>query len=203
MSRLVQVACLLLSARVWANAWTRDAGHFYLQSSYLHLSSSSFYGSDGTIIPIRPYRQDVVTVFGEVGAISRWLTFTVDGTLYRRNELVAQGYTDGVGDWRVGAWTGLLTRPLHLAVGMTVGIPFGDAHPTVANGDVGAQQIAASLPTGSGDTNVEWRVSLGHSFGRVPRWPMGHYLVAEAGYWLRTAGISDSFVYRVELGTTR
>jgi hypothetical protein len=31
---------------------------------------------------------------------------------------------------------------------------------------------------------------------------MGHYLVAEAGYWLRTAGISDSFVYRVELGTT-
>jgi len=193
-------ACLLLPGSARAGAWTRDAGHFYLQASYLHLSATSFYGSDGSPVPIRPYRQDVLSVFAEVGAIDRWLTFTVDGTAYRRNELVAQGVTDGVGDWRLGAWTGLVTKPLRFSLGTTFGIPFGDAHPR-ASGDVAAQQIAASLPTGSGDFNVEWRLALGYSFGRARRWPVGHYLVVEAGYWLRTAGISDAFVYRVELGT--
>jgi hypothetical protein len=202
MSRAAGLAVLVCAATAHAGAWTRDAGHFYLNASWLHIDADAFHGSDGAVIPIRPYRQDVLGVFGEVGAISRWLTFTIDGTIYRRNELLQQGVVDGVGDWRIGAWTGLVTKPVRFSAGMTVGIPFGQAQPTAGPGaDVGAQQIAASLPTGSGDANVEWRLALGYSFGRKPRWPVGHYVLAEAGYWLRTNGISDSFVYRVELGT--
>jgi hypothetical protein len=186
-----------------AGPWTRDAGHFFVGTSYLRIAATKFYGPDFTIVPIRPYEQDVVTFYGEVGVVSRWLTVVVDGVPYRRNELVGQGRTDGVGDWRVGAWSGIVTRPFRLALATTVGIPFGDAHPSAgANAAVADQQVASSLPTGDGTWNIEWRVSAGYSFGPRGRYPLQHYVVAEAGYWLRTGGISDSFVYRLELGTS-
>jgi hypothetical protein len=186
-----------------AGPWTRDAGHFYLGASYLHIDATRFHGADFSIVPIRPYRQDVVSLYGEVGVLSRWLTLAVDGVPYRRNELIDQGRTEGVGDWRVGFWSGIVTRPFRLALATTVGIPFGDAHPSAgASASVLDRQVANSLPTGDGTWSVEWRVSAGWSFGPRGRYPLQHYVVAEAGYWLRTGGIADSFVYRLELGTS-
>jgi hypothetical protein len=200
--RLALLVALFGPAAAQAGPWTRDAGHFYLGTSYLRIAANDFYGPDFSIVPIRPYEQQLVSFYGEVGVVSRWLTLAVDGVPYRHNELVGQGYTQGVGDWRIGAWSGILTRPFRLAVAATVGIPFGDAHPSAGpSATVAQQQLAASLPTGDGEFNVEWRVSSGYAFGRYPRYPLSHYVVAEIGYWLRTGGIVDSFVYHFEIGT--
>lgn len=201
-SRLALLVALCAPAVASAGPWTRDAGHFYLSTSYLRIAATRLYGPDFSIVPIRPYEQNLVSFYGEVGVVSRWLTLAVDGVAYRHNELIGQGYTQGVGDWRIGAWSGLVTRPFRLAVATTVGFPLGDAHPSAGVGaSVAQQQLAASLPTGDGEYNVEWRVSAGYSFGRRPRYPLSHYVVAEVGYWLRTGGLADSFVYHAEIGT--
>jgi hypothetical protein len=202
LGRLALLVLLLRPDAAIAGPWTRDAGHFYLSTSYLRIAANDFYGPDFSIVPIRPYDQQLVSFYGEVGVITRWLTLAVDGVPYRYNELVGQGYTQGVGDWRIGAWTGIVTHPLRLALAMTLGIPFGDPHPSAGpSASVAQQQLASSLPTGDGEYNVEWRISAGYAFGRYPRYPVSHYVVAEAGYWLRTGGIADSFVYHVEIGT--
>lgn len=203
MTRAAFMATLLLvPSMASAGAWTRDAGHGYANVSYGEISATRFYSPDFRVVPIQPYAQHVVNVYGEVGILSRWLTATVDGTLFRYNRITDAGATLGVGDWRLGLWTGLVTKPVRLSFGVTVGIPTGDPTPHApAGADADAQEIARSLPTGDGEWDVEGRFALGYSFGGKRRWPLVHYLVVEAGYWLRTAGFSDDFVYKVELGT--
>jgi hypothetical protein len=198
---LIVVAVLGASASAHAGAWTRDAGHHYVNISYSRIATSTLFAPDFSKVPIPPYEQHQLGFYGEVGLVSRWLTATVEGTLYRKNRLVGQGATDGFGDVRLGAWSGLVTQPVRLALGITVGIPTGDPRPSAPSADPEAQLIARSLPTGDGEVDVEGRLALGSSFGRTPKWPVEHYLVVEAGYWLRTAGFSDAFVWRVELGT--
>src|SRR5262249_55988785 len=145
------------------------------------------------------YTQHTLSFYGEVGLISRWLTATLEGQLYRRNILDGQGFTDGMGDLRIGAWTGLLRAPVRLSLGFTAGVPAGDAAPRGA--DQATNDIAHHLPTGDGEFDFEWRLALGHAFGGARRWPLLHYAILEAGYWLRTHGIHDSIVYKAELGT--
>jgi hypothetical protein len=195
------LALVLLPARARAGAWTRDEGRFLLAASYLRISTTRYYGPDFRVIPIRPYTQQVVGLYGELGLVSRWLTAVVEGTIYRRNDLVDQGYTEGVGDFRVGLWTGLITAPIHLSFGLTLGIPSGERAPRAPDGDADAQAIARSLPTGDGEWDVEAKLAAGYTFGGTRRWPVQHYALAELGYWLRTSGFSDAAVYRLELGT--
>jgi hypothetical protein len=198
---VVFAAGLLAPWLARASAWTRDEGHFYIGTSYQRIATARYYAADFHVVDINPYEQHVVGFYGEVGLLSRWLTGTVEGTLYRRNRLVGSGYTEGVGDFRVGLWTGLLTAPVHLAFGVTLGIPTGDPTPRAPGGDEAAQQTARLLPTGDGEWDVEARVALGHTFGPVRRWPVRHYALAEVGYWLRTNRFADAFVYKAELGT--
>lgn len=194
--------CLLaLPTVAHAGAWTRDQGHFYLNLNYSNITANAFHSPFGTV-PINPYSQNLLSFYGEVGILTRWLTATVDANLFRRNELKDKGATQGFGDMRVGLWTGLITKPVRFSFGLTLGIPTGDPLPSAGpNADATAQETAASLPTGDGEWDVEGRFALGYSFGGVRRWPVQQYLVAEAGYWLRTNRIRDSFVYRLELGT--
>ena len=63
-----------------AGPWTRDRGHFYLSSSYSRIAASSFYGPDFKTVPILPYEQHLVSLYGEVGLVTRWLTASVDGS---------------------------------------------------------------------------------------------------------------------------
>jgi hypothetical protein len=202
MRRAALALALLVAAPslVLAGAWTRDQGHFYLNTSYSRIAATSFFSPGFNVIPIAPYEQHVLGFYGEVGVISRWLTLTLDGTLYRRNILPQSGFTEGIGDFRVGTWTGLLDKPVRLSLGWTVGIPVGDPRPSAGpNARLVDQQTAATLPTGDGEWDVEARLALGYAFGGYRRWPLQHYLVAEAGFWFRTA-FANSFVWRFELG---
>src|SRR4051812_26282799 len=140
----MRLALLLLAPSLAAaNPWTRDQGHFFLAANYSRIATSSYFAPDFKTIPIVPYEQHVVSLYGEVGLYSRWLTATVEGTLYRRSRIVGEGYTEGVGDWRVGLWSGVVDKPVRFTVGMIVGIPTGDATPSAgAKADRDAQQIA-------------------------------------------------------------
>jgi len=200
-SALVALVLSIAPERAEAGAWTRDRGHFFLSSSYSRISSSKFFAPDFSVVPIQRYTQHQVNLYGEVGIISRWLTATIEGTLFRYNAITDAGHVYGVGDWRFGVWTGAVVKPVRLSFGLTIGAPIGDSMPSAGAGaDRDAQLIAASLPTGDGEWDVEGRAALGYSFGGTRRWPVLHYLVIEAGYWLRVQ-FADSFVYRFELGT--
>lgn len=193
--------------------WTRDEGSFYVGAGYAVLRADQVFAPDFSVVRIQPYTQHVVSLYGEVGILRRWITATVEAVVYRRNHLEAQGYTQGLGDLRLGVWTGLLQRPLHLAAGLLLGVPSGDPDPSRgldAHADEGARLIARSLPTGSGEWNLEARLSLGHSFGGARHWPLLHYAIAEAGYLLHTYDVdcsrdkprcTDAFTYKLQLGT--
>jgi hypothetical protein len=200
--RALVLALVLAPTLAHAGAWTRDRGHFYLGTSYLRIAADRLYAPDFKVVPIAPYTQHVWSFYGEVGIITRWLTATVDGTLFRWNQIADAGHTYGIGDFRLGLWTGLVDKPVRFSFGFTAGFPTGDPLPKAPPGsDSDAQLIARSLPTGDGEFDFETRFALGYSFGGKPRWPVVHYLVAEAGIWFRTAGFAHSFVYKAELGT--
>ncbi len=203
MRSLCFAAALLVTSLAHAHAWTRDTGSGYVNLTYSRIAAKRVFGPDGKVVPIVPYTQQVVGLYGEVGLATQFLTATVEATLFRHNALAGQGATYGLGDLRLGVWTGLVTRPVRLAVGWTVGIPSGDSRPRargVDPRDTEAHAIARSLPVGDGEWDVEARASLGYSFGGRPRYPLRHYLLVEAGYWVRSSGFADSFVYRLELG---
>jgi len=111
-------------------------------------------------------------------------------------------FSDGLGDMRVSAWTGLLTKPFHPSFGLYLGIPTGDSAPSAPPAaSPGSDLVARSLPTGDGEWDVEPRLAAGYGFGGVRRWPVRQYVQAEAGFWFRTRGIEDAITWKLERGT--
>jgi hypothetical protein len=138
-----------------------------------------------------------------MGILDRWLTATLEGEIFRRNEMQDLAATQGFGDIRVGLWSGLLVAPFRLSAGVKLGLPTGDPAPEAGEGaDDDAQTAAAVLPTGDGEYDFEPGLRLGYGFGGKGRaWPLEHYVTAGLGYWVRTGGISDAVTYSAELGT--
>lgn len=217
LQRIVVGVCLALAlttAETHANPWTRDQGSYYVNLSYATIGATGYYAPGGETVPIgNAYRQHSLGLYGEIGILDRWLTGVVDATLYRHSSVEGQGYVHGLGDLRVGLRSGLLVEPLRLTAGLTVGVPTGDPDPQSAGEDAGAELIAASLPTGDGEPDVELTLAAGKGFGGPGTfWPLKHYAIAEVGYWLRTrsrarsiAGPSgqdfaDAINWRAELG---
>jgi len=129
---------------------------------------------------------------------------SLEASLYRWQGLDGVGHTDGPGDSRIGLWTGVLRKPLNLTIGVILGNPSGTPKPTgggVSPGLLG-DQIARTLPTGTGAYDAELRVAVGKVLGPGHLWPFRHYIEASAGYWLRTAGFAQQFTYKLEVGTT-
>lgn len=200
-ARLTALVVLILPTLAEAGAWTRAPGSFYANLSYGRISSGTYFAPNFEQVPIRRYTQHTLGFYGEAGVIERWLTVSLDAQLYRRNSLAQLGTTDGLSDAQLGFWTGLLrSPPFHLSLGVLVGLPLGDPFPKAGPGaDAEAAQIAASLPTGDGEVDVESRLALGTSFGGG-RWPLRHFLSLQVGYWLRTQGFADAFTYAFQLG---
>lgn len=223
-SRRIVVGCLspsliagiglLAAAPAQAGPWTRDRGHAFVSLSYSRIAADQIYGADFSRQALgATYEQHALQTYAEVGLVDRYVTASFESQLFRYNTLRDQGATYGLGDMRLGFFSGLLTQPLRLTAAFLLGIPSGDPAPITAADDE-AQLIARSLPTGDGEVDFEPRLSLGYSFGGKRYWPLQHYIVAEAGYWLRTAGRSrdpggrlvrsdfaDAFTYRAELGS--
>ena len=186
-----------------AQAWTRDQGEGYVNVSVSALSGDQLFSSDGDRLTIgRTYSQTIVNLYGELGLIDRWLTFTVSSELYRRNALEDLAATQGLGDLQLGLWSGIIEAPIRLTFGVIVGLPTGDDFPGAGDGaDLEAEQAANSLPTGDGEVDFTPTIVFGHSFGNWRYWPLRHFVTARAGYWIRTRGFSDAFTYQLELGT--
>jgi hypothetical protein len=195
---------LLIPEAARAQAWTRDQGRGYVNVSVTEIAGRSVFGGDFQQHPIgNTYRQLTIGFYGELGIIDRWLMATVSSEIYRRNQLDAQGRTDGLGDTRVGLWSGLITSPFRLSVGLVADLPTGDSAPSAGSGaSQDATLIARSLPTGNGRFDLEPSAALGYTFGgRGTFWPLEHYTVLFFGYAPRTRGFADGISYRIELGT--
>jgi hypothetical protein len=200
--RLALVSFLLLPGVAHAQAWTRELGSGYVDLTVSGLSGNRVYGLDfeTTELP-STYSQLIVSLYADVGLIDRWLTLAIQSELLRRSQLSDQGATLGLGDTRIGLFSGLVTEPVRLTIGVMAGFPTGDSAPYAGPGaDAQANEIARSLPTGDGEWDLEPRILFGWSFGGES-WPLFHYLTAWIGYGLRTNAFSDTFTYLFELGT--
>jgi hypothetical protein len=178
------------AAAAHAGPWTRDAGTGYVATGWSRIAATGVFTGDGSVAPIARYEQNAWNLYGEVGLISRWLTATIESTLVRDN-VQSDAHTTGIGDWRLGAWSGLVTRPVRLAVGATVTVPLADPTPRDVQ--------PGRTPLGSGELALDLRASFGWSWPGGPRWPLRHYVLVEAGYWRRQI-YADAFVYRAEVG---
>lgn len=207
-------ALALAPATAKAQAWIRPPGGVYAKLSYRLIVADSFYAPDGSTRGLRnQYRQHALGLYAEAGIIERWLSVSIDGDLYRRSSLEGLAATQGLGDLRIGAYTGLLEVPFRLALGVHLGIPTGDDRPTTgyeiappippAEADQAElEQAVNSLPTGDGEWDVAIRLYLGHAFSGGERYPFHHYVAADVGWWIRTQGFSQQLVYHAELGST-
>jgi hypothetical protein len=184
-----------------AQAWISEPGSGYLQLGYRRIAGDAFYDASGESQALpSTYTQQTLSAYAEVGVVPRWLQLSVQGELYRHNSLADQGATHGLGDLRVGAWTGLLQGRHNLAFGVLVGLPTGDERPSAGPGaDLIAEGIARSLPTGDGEVDVTPTVAYGLSFGG-DSWPLEHYLSATLGYQVRSEGIEDGLEYGATFG---
>jgi len=208
MRKLTVTAVLLMAlgpaSTASAQAWTKDAGTGYVNLSLSLLAGDRVFGTDFESREIAStYRQTSVGLYAEYGVVDRWLTLTANAELYRRNALDDQGATQGLGDFRLGLWSGLVTAPFRVTAGLLVGLPTGDSQPSAGAGaDSDAELIANSLPTGDGEWDFEPTVIVGHSFGAGGSgWPLRHFATLRAGYWARTKGFTDAVTYQAELGT--
>ncbi len=207
---LVVLLSLMTEASVAdAQAWIRQPGSVYGQLNYRLIAADKLYDAEGEVTDIRPFRQHTVGFYAEAGVVERWLMVTLDGELFRRSVLTDQAAVQGLGDLRVGAWTGLLEAPFRLSFGVQVGIPTGDPNPDADDpNDTLGQALADVLPTGDGEVDVSFRLAAGHGFGwaRVQQ-----YVLAEFGYVLRTTprdlpggadptDIRDQIAWRAETG---
>lgn len=184
------VVVAMVPARAWAGAWTRDQAHGLVSTGWSRIAADSVFAADGRTTPIAPYAQNLWNVYGEVGLVSRWLTATVESTLVR-DDAQDGVHTTGVGDARLGAWSGVVVAPVRLSLGATLTVPLGSVTPRDAT--------PGRLPLGSGELSLDVRAALGWAWNGGRRWPLRHYFVVEAGYWRRQI-FADSFVYRVEVG---
>ncbi|MEM6959180.1 MAG: hypothetical protein AAF645_26090 [Myxococcota bacterium] len=190
-----------------AQAWIRDPGSVYVNLGYRTIGAERFYAPDGSRAGGGDigYRQHSIALYAEAGIVDRWLMATVDGEIFRRNRLRDQGATTGLGDLRVGLWTGLLEGPVNLSFGVLVGLPTGD--PVPQGDDEAASNIAVLLPTGDGEWDVTPTFALGYGFGWLR---VQQFVQATAGYSIRTTpreaafgealDIRDQFHYRLETG---
>ncbi|MEZ4251838.1 MAG: hypothetical protein R3B99_26810 [Polyangiales bacterium] len=209
-AQFARLAVLVLPRVGQAQAWIRDPGHTYAQLSYRLIRADKLYSPSGDVVDIRPYRQHALGFYGEVGVVDRWLMVNLSGDLLRRQVLVDQGATTGLGDFRVGLWSGLLEAPFRLALGVEVGLPTGDPTPDAGSNDPAVQTVADVLPTGDGEVDVHVRLAAGHGFGyrRTQQ-----YVTGDVGYWVRTtprdapasiggdaADIRDQLSFRLETG---
>jgi len=214
-TRTARAASLLVAALVFFAAseasaqWIRDPGSVFVQTSYRLIRAENLYAPDGSVTEIRPYRQHTLAFYAEAGVVDRWLMLTADGELFRRSVLVDQGAVSGLGDLRIGAWTGLVEKPFRLAFGVHVGLPTGDPDPDAgSSADPASQVIADVLPTGDGEVDLTLRLAAGHGFGwrRVEQ-----YVIGEFGYVVRTTpraapgglvpgDVRDQLVWRAETG---
>ncbi len=205
----VALAAFARPSEVSAQAWIRDPGHTYEQLSYRLIRAERLYSPSGKVVDIRPYRQHALGLYGEVGVVDRWLMVNLAGDLIRRQVLVDQGATMGLGDLRIGLWSGLLEAPFRLALGVEVGLPTGDPTPRSGSDDPAVQGVADVLPTGDGEVDVHLRLAAGHglAYRRTQQ-----YVTGDVGYWVRTtprdapasigdaAPIRDQLSFRLETG---
>lgn len=201
----------LLAERASARAWTRDAGDGLIRLSYSTLGTKRFYGADGERLDIPAYRQHTVDLFAELGVVDRWLTLSLEGTVYRANTLDGYGSSQGVGDLRVGAWSGLVdAEGFRLAAGVLFGINSGDDSNSVARPlppgfppglvETLPPQIPAQLPNGDGEFDVEWRLAFGSDMRWLPEgYPLWHFVEVEAGFQYHT-GLAEAVSYSFKVG---
>jgi hypothetical protein len=200
---LILLVLLLGSRAAHAGAWTRDSKHFYLSLGWARIAGDAQFGRDFRVVPtLSRYEQHVVYFYGELGIIDRLLTLTVDAQTYRHAQYHNLGSTSGVGDFRVGLWTGMLDKPVRFSFGMLVGVPAGNPDPSRHQPGLSSEErgVLRLLPTGDGEVDVEARAAVGYSFGGKRYWPLQHYVVGELGYWMRTRGYGDALTWKAELG---
>ena len=145
-----------------AGPWLRRPGNTYLQLSYSRIAAARIFSPDFSIQPLgASYEQHALGAYAEVGLIERWLTASFEGQLFRYNLLVDQGATYGLGDLRLGFWTGLIEKPVRLAAAVLLGIPSGDSSPSAGLGaDAEAilhLQVAEQVDTGDASDDAGLR----------------------------------------------
>lgn len=202
--RLVGLAALLLLVawpeRARAGAWTRDQGEGTIRLRYATVGTDRFYDAEGDSLrlPSR-YRQHSLELYSEVGVVDRWLTLSLEGTLYRWNRFGGER-SEGVGDLRVGAWSGLLVAPgLRLTAGLLAGIPTGDDSNRIDNAPAG---VVGNLPNGDGEFDLEGRLVLGSDLPWLAqaKWPLRHFVEVSLGFLYHTDQ-QEAVTWSLKVGT--
>jgi hypothetical protein len=190
------LATALAASPAVAQTMLREAGSAYFNFGGQVQNGDRFFEVTGDSAEIAPLDLTILTLYGEVGIVDRWLMVTFSSQLFRRNSVTndavqAQGIVRGVGDSRIGLWT----NPVQLRTAwgrfrvlgaVQFGIPTGDPTPEGPGDDPTQDAFAELLPTGDGEFDVEYNVGVSQQI-EIAGYPLRHFAEARFGYWQRTS----------------
>lgn len=165
--------------------WIDPPGSFYLKASVSSLRSESYHANDGHTVRTAEFSDLTLGVYAECGLWPR-LAAEVDLPLLRRHSFPGAEPVSGPGDIGIGLKYGIATGSTPLAVGVTVEIPTGDRDAFGRN--LLQPESIIRLPTGDGEWNAWARIHASHSFSPAPA-----YMSIDAGYNIRTRGLTDQY----------
>ncbi len=171
--------------------WIRPAGGAYAKIGLTAVNTSRYYTLSGTAETTNPFRQQVASLYAEVG-LGYNLEAIVNFPAYRRARFSTSTATQGIGDIQLGLRYGVLRGAWPVALSVTAELPTGNPKARGTNTSNSQQEIA--LPTGDGEFNVWTQVALSHSFGPKV------YATVEAGYNARTEGFTNQYSYSGQVG---
>lgn len=172
--------------------WTRRKQKGYVKAGLTTVSTTRYHPLAGGTVETARFRQQVYSVYGEVGLSDR-LEATLNFPVFRRAAFPTLTPGQGVGDPEIGVRYGVLTGRWPLAVGVAVEAPLGN--PNEFGRDPADPSIVLRLPTGDGEWNVWTRAALSHRLEKLPA-----YLTLSAGYNQRTGGFTNQYSYGAQLG---
>lgn len=193
------IGLLLCPVSAAAQAWVPPQGAGYAELTYRHLQGGSYYDNNGDIQSLgTPYTQQIVSFWGKVGVVPRWLMVTAQGDIFRHNDIETRGTTRGVGDMQLGFWSGLLDEPFRISAGMEFGFPTGDADAGL-EADQSTGSARQPLPNGDGEFDITFSLATGVSIN-TEKWPLAHFWKTTAGYQLQTEGARDAITWGTSFG---
>lgn len=172
--------------------WVRKQRTFYGKLNVVSFRTNRYYNLGGELNDQgAQFRQTSLNLYAEYGLTSR-LTVIANVPVIRSNSFSNTTSTTGFGDATIEFKYGLLTGPVHLAIGVAPQLPTGKSRALVDNLNRPGDQI--NLPIGDGELNVWTR-----GYISIPFSSRG-YVSFDGGYNLRTQGFSNQYASGVEIG---
>lgn len=180
--KILSAIIFLISLQIYGGAWPQPKGGYYAKLTYIYSYADSIYGVN---YPAK-FRDHALYIYSEYGLTNK-LTLSINGVLYKRSTLIAEGTTNATFGYLAGDFSAMLQYQI-------VNDPF------VLSGGIGGKfplfyNFKDRPPLGNGNMDLDLKLLFGYSSPEFPG-----YFAADLGYRIRGGEFIDEINFSSEVG---